>query len=170
MGISVDDGLDYQNYDLDLHHEMMDETALDDGEGGNLRMRSMGRNRSMRSNKGSLRCTIHDPHMTLLSNPSISAADLEAGTAHHAAAQHRHAMSNHVGTGGPNGPGSRRDLHTAGVGDDHKQRIAQPKQRSCFGGRIRIPSKRAKKIDFFSRLVFPGVFLLFNLLYWNLYL
>ncbi|XP_055332849.1 gamma-aminobutyric acid receptor subunit alpha-2-like [Paramacrobiotus metropolitanus] len=179
MGISVDDGLpDYQNYDADLHNDM-EETALDEGDGGGMvRMRSIGRNRSQRSNKSSLRCTMHDPHFTLLSNPSISAADLEAGNAHNvaaataaAAAAHRHAMTNHIGGSGTMlpGAGSRRDLHASSDLDDHK-RVAQPKQRSCFGGRIRVPSKRAKKIDFFSRLVFPLVFLIFNLLYWNLYL
>ncbi|OQV20935.1 Glutamate-gated chloride channel [Hypsibius exemplaris] len=162
MGIDIDN-LDYQNYEGDLHAEI-DETALDDDT--HIRMRSMGRNRSSRS-KGSIRaCPVHEQHITLLSNPSLAAGDLEGGG-------HRHLMGNHVGSGnGGSGAvqGSRKDLHAAEEDTSMKKRIAQPKLRSCCFGYLRIPSKRAKKIDYFSRLVFPCVFLLFNLLYWNLYL
>lgn len=149
MGIGDDD---FHHFEGDLHAEV-DET--EEGEG---RLRT-SRIRSSRGGR-SHRCSVHDAHFTLLSNPAANAADLEAGNGHPA---HRHASSNHVGAG------SRKDLHMAGEHNGDKK-IAQPKQRSCFGGRIRIPSKRAKKIDFFSRVIFPMVFFTFNLIYWNSYL
>ena len=146
MGIGVDD-MDYPNYDADMHVEI-DETALDDDPNNTLRMRNPSRNRTGRS-KGSLRhCAVHDPHQTLLSNPHLPETDLEAGSV----PNRRHTMVNHIGS---MFSGSRKDLQPNGHSDDMKPRIAQPKQRSCFGGRIRVPSSRAKKIDFFSRILFP---------------
>ncbi|OQV20937.1 Glutamate-gated chloride channel [Hypsibius exemplaris] len=145
----------YHTYD-GRHHAATDEVFLEDD--AHFRMR----NPSPHSRASLLHpCPVHGQQIALLGNQTVTVDELEAGHGH------RHLMGNHMGSGGTV-QGSRKDLRGV-MAEDGNKKLSDLKRRCCFGY-LRIPSKRAKKIDYFSRLIFPCFFLVFNLLYWNLYL